>query len=62
MSKTRAIDVDDRVTGFAELGFATEDELDAYIQEGIDSVEQHGTIPHAVVMAEMRAIIAKHRG
>ena len=47
---------------FAELGFASEDDLEAYIQEGIDSFERDGGIPHHVVMAEMRAIIAKHRG
>lgn len=61
MTEIKAIDIEKDATDFADLGFATQDALDTFIREGLDSVEQHGTIPHAVVMARMRATIAKHR-
>lgn len=38
-----------------------EAEFLAFVQEGIDSIEREGGIPHDVVMAELDRMIASHR-
>lgn len=59
MNEIRTVDIENGTRDFADLGFATREEMEAFVQEGIDSIEQHGTIPHAVVMAELDALLAR---
>lgn len=56
-----AVNIDDPNLDPIALGFASREAFDAYVQEGIDSIEREGTIPHHVVMAEMRALIDSYR-
>lgn len=44
---------------FGELGFASEAELEAYIQVGIDDIEAGRVVPHHVVVAQMDDLLAR---
>ncbi|NJB96055.1 hypothetical protein CA233_17025 [Sphingomonas sp. ABOLD] len=39
----------------------TEAAFRAFLQEGLDAVERGDVVPHAQVMAELDAMIARHR-
>ncbi|WP_293872577.1 MULTISPECIES: hypothetical protein [unclassified Sphingomonas] len=39
----------------------SDDDFDAFIQVGVDSLDRGEGIPHEQVMAELDAMIAKHR-
>lgn len=39
----------------------SDDDFRAFVQAGIDAADRGETVPHAVVMAELDAMIAKHR-
>lgn len=39
----------------------TEAAFRAFLQEGLDAIERGDVVPHAQVMAELDAMIARHR-
>ena len=64
MGKIRAVDDDaeHEPVGFSALGFAGEEELDAYLQEGIDDIDAGRTVDHGVIKADIAAMRAELRG
>jgi predicted transcriptional regulator len=61
LAAARGISRDEFAADALRRAVRADEELAAFVQVGIDAAEQGDVIPHAVVMAELDAMIERHR-